>query len=152
MDVKNLMVGDLVRVNKDVSVPKGAVVKIRGIDADNTFLKRKLIGSVDCVPVGDFDMTYGVWVEYLDPIPLTDEFFEKNGWFYSEKENCNVKSYCIYDEYSEVMAHEFSDGMWRVEYDCMEMGGIPTQSVNICFVHELQHFLNQCGIERKIKV
>ena len=47
---------------------------------------------------------------------------------------------------------EFFNGSKKVEYDCMEMGGIPTQSVNICFVHELQHFLNQCGIERKIKV
>lgn len=146
-----MMVGDIVRVNKNVSVQKGTTVEIRGIDADNAFLKRNLKGSVDCVPYGEFDITYGVWVKHLDPIPITEEFFKNNGWIFTETESCG-KMFSIFDEYSEIMAHEFNDGMWHVEYSCIEMGGIPNQCVNIGYIHELQHFFKMCGIERKLKV
>ena len=145
------MIGDIVRVNKDVSVPKDTIVEIRGIDADNAFLKRNLKGSVDCVPYGGFDITYGVWVEYLDPIPLSAEFFEKNGWYHVDTDN-DTKRFYTCDENFEMTAHEFNDGKWHIEYDCIEMGCIPIQCVNIGWVYELQHFFKQCGVERKLKI
>ena len=77
------MVGDLLRVNKDVCLKKGTIVEVRGIDADNRLPEKGLVGSVSCVAVGDPDrMSGGVWCEYLDPIPITPEILERNGFIY----------------------------------------------------------------------
>lgn len=81
MKAEELMIGDLVRVAKDVSFKKGTIVKVRGIDGDNVFPKRNLRGSATCVDINDADrMTNGVWCEYLEPIPLTAELLEQNGF------------------------------------------------------------------------
>jgi len=76
MTAKELRIGDLVRVGKDVCLKKGTIVEIRGINGDVTtnLLDKTLKGSVTCVDVNDPDeITFGVWLEYLEPIGITEE-------------------------------------------------------------------------------
>lgn len=81
MEAKELMIYDIVRVAKDVRIPKGTVVFIKGIDADNFFREKHLVGSATCLAIYDkYRMTCGVWVDYLEPIPLTREILEKIGF------------------------------------------------------------------------
>ena len=79
MKAEELMIGDLVRVSKDVSIKKGTIVEIRAIDADREF--HELKGCATCVPIDNPDgLSGGVWLDYLEPIPLNDEILQKNGF------------------------------------------------------------------------
>lgn len=79
---------------------------------------------------------------YAQPIPLTAEILEKN----FEKKTL----YGIFDDYFDFEIREFNDSMYIVNYHCCEMPIPDTQISNICFVHELQHALRLCGVEKEI--
>lgn len=85
----------------------------------------------------------------VQPILLTREVFGRNGWR-CVKFSEYVEKYYLTDDYCELAADEFSDGVWRVSYDCLEMGNVPYESVNIFWLHELQHFLRRHGIGKEI--
>ena len=133
MKAEELMIGDIVRVNKDVSVKKGTIVKVREIDGDRRF--QELTGCISCVAVDDIDeMTAGVWLAYIEPIPLTEEILMLNfpkpydiRW-YPEDDSKDV--FCI--------AWEEPIGLGY------------SMNLAIRYVHELQHALRLCGIEKEI--
>jgi len=142
MKATELMIGDWMQFadgNKKCTVV--------GIKCDARYLEEEAIITV-------MDRS-GHWfnkeMDYLKPIPLTAEFFDRNGWHCIESEKYG-KRYGLYDDYYEMTAHEFNDGMWRVEYDCIEMGGIPIECVNIGWVHEFQHFLSHCAVDMEFKL
>ena len=129
------MIGDIVRVNKDVSIKKGTIVKVRSIDGDRRF--QELTGCISCVAVDDIDeMTAGVWLAYIEPIPLTEEILENNG---------------------------FTKHAYGYSYDMIKLHGNLTENdtvyftlcicekyIKVIYVHELQHALRLCGIEKEI--
>ena len=151
MKAEELMVGDLLIVNKDgLCIKKGSVVRVRGIDADNTFRFGELLGSATCRPLDNTQFDGGIWCDYLDPIPLTLEILEKNGF---EKQG--------FDGWDYTFGTEADNGhvLWRTDY------GIPHlmiesysskygdfRSFGIQYVHELQHALKLCGINLEIKL
>ena len=143
MKAEELMIGDLVRVSKDVSIKKGTIVEIRAIDADREF--HELKGCATCVPVDNPDgLSGGVWLDYLEPIPLTSEIIAKN----FEKKAL----YGIFDDFFNFTIREYNDGMYILNYHCCEFDMPDTQVVGICYVHELQHFFTAHGIEKEIEV
>ncbi len=90
-----------------------------------------------------------VWLEernvyqslvYCEPIPLTPEILEKNfepkgeRWYWG-------------DEFSDIDIDEFTDGLWEVEVWNVEVGMLDCK-IYISYVHELQHVLELCGIDR----
>lgn len=77
----------------------------------------------------------------LEPIPITKDFLEKN----FEKKVL----FGIFDDYFDLEIHEINDGMFQVTYHSCEMS-VPDQSMTLCYVHELQHFMNHCGIEKEV--
>ena len=78
--------------------------------------------------------------------PLSAEILEKNGF-------TNIEGvFGMFDDYFDIVVSEFNDGMWKVTYHCTEMRGIPDESVNICYVYELQQFMEHCGIKKKIEI
>ena len=83
---------------------------------------------------------YGFQSEHLEPIPITDIILGKN---FGEKID---GEYFSGDEYYEIHIKEISDSIWKVDYDCVEMNGIPRQSNLVCYVHELQHALRLYGL------
>ena len=130
MKANELMVGDWVfctypSINKPVRVSE---IKTVG---DN---KLKIV-------INDDDIRLVFNETYIDPIPLTPEILDKN----FEKETF----YGIYNDYFDLDIMEYSDSIYVATFHNCE-ASFPDQSVTLSFVHELQHFLNHCGIEHEI--
>ena len=97
----------------------------------------------------------GDWYDVWEPIPLTLEILEKNGFCLEEEERGFSEPYQVYvnDEYQYVIKIYPKDGMDRYskliigEYDDSE-----NMSLLINYVHELQHALKLCGIEKEIQI
>lgn len=73
---EDLRVGDLVRINENCSLKEGVIsyiteIRTRGIFEKEDFVKLKHFDS---------DWEFGVWCRNIDPIPLTPEILEKNGF------------------------------------------------------------------------
>lgn len=77
-------------------------------------------------------------------IPLTEEILAKNF------ERSGTK-FGIFDDYFDLFIYEMTDRIWAVVYHSCEFS-LPDERVHICWVHELQHFLNHCGIYNEIKI
>ena len=91
-------------------------------------------------------------IEVVEPIPITPEILEKNGF---EKTHCGLNA-IIYtfsddDEYYALAIDEYTESIWRVEYTNCEMN-FPLVRIMVCSVHELQHALKLCGIEKEIVI
>lgn len=126
MKAEELMIGDLLIVNKEgLCIKKGSVVRVRGIDADNTFWSGELLGSATCHPLDNTQFDSGIWCDFLDPIPLTPEILEKNGL------SKNGVDLALFDR----------DG--GHDYVC---------GAKLDSVHELQHVLKLCGINKEIVI
>lgn len=159
MKANELMIGELVRVSKDVCFKKGTIVKVRGIDADNVFAEKELKGSATCVAVNDPDrVTCGVWCDYLEPIPLTAEILEQNG--FKLREGC-TSAWDWHD--GEKSAHVSGNhtcpiGQTLTIYVPGGTAGAAFSShraisdLKIRGVHELQHALRLCHINKEIKI
>lgn len=119
MEVNELMIGDLVK---------------------NCFGKNERVGQIleDSVMLAYNDM-YSF--DEIEPIPLTAEILEKNGFEY------------INDEYGcwilgklELREREPYNGLFEVEI-C-----ISKETVYLHYVHELQHALRLCKIDKSIEL
>lgn len=94
-------------------------------------------GNRDCVGVYDIkdedEYLVGKYAKYLEPIPLTPEILEKNGF----EQNENVKGYQYPNDYVIFCLEELSGvSIFNGVYN------------DICIncVHELQHVLRLCGL------
>ena len=84
----------------------------------------------------------------LEPIPITKEILEKNGF---EKTPCGMGETILTfsNDYSAISIDEITESIWRVEYMNRELS-LPLCRDLICHVHELQHFLRHHKIEKEI--
>lgn len=143
MEANELMIGDWVSY-------KGNPTKIRTIE----------IYNVDVGPL-QVTITYGdricgltvIDVSMLKPIPLTPEILEKNGWkqkkgFIQHGNFGNGPLMIWHTEDNKILGnftHEMeisdlsSDRGFRVRFDCN-------------YVHQLQHALKLCQIEKEIQL
>lgn len=155
------MLGDLLRVNRDgLCIKKDTIVQIRGIDGDNKFKERGLVGCAGCQPLDETQFAGGIWLDYLDPIPLTQEILEKNGfhalipeehctryvWAKDGGRNDTVISISFYNQ----PVHGVRL-LTKISTDCHHDSGInEVHNCDIEYVHELQHALRLCGIDKEI--
>ena len=79
------------------------------------------------------------------PIPLTAEILERNGF---KRSGTN---YIMYDDYYDIVVHEISDSIWDVQYTNCEMP-VGNQQMCVCHVHQLQHALRMCNIDKDIEL
>ena len=102
----------------------------------------------------------------VEPIPLTPEILEKNGfeWGYTTSEEdfcgaagCNYpedKGWC-YDEGAGeikiIFPNDSDGGLIRLDDQCGDRH-LEIIFVNPIMVHQLQHALSLCGIEKEIKL
>lgn len=86
--------------------------------------------------------TYG---RDLTPIALTTTILEKNGFVQKGP------IFVFADDYFDISIHELTDSIWTVTHHNCEMS-LPDQRVHISYVHELQHFLRLCGVEKEIRL
>lgn len=108
-----------------------------------------IIGLVD--KDGDYDALY---LNELEPIKLTKEILEKNGWKKCKGEDeFHVKYQCDYEDLIVEWRNIFTTipGLFGY-FSCTNpytlseiINGLPLN-----YVHELQHALRLCGIEKEI--
>ena len=132
---KNLMVGDWVVYEGDTNYDNP--IRIEGMD-----IATKSLITSDREDVG-FDG--------IEPIPLTAEILEKNGF-----KKHNRYQYIYKDNYCKVCV-SFAP---RIEIDGMDLGEPPINisiegalfdiNMNMSAIHELQHALRLCGITHEI--
>ena len=121
MKATDLMIRDWVFVD-------GLPTRVTDID-ELEGINRKWIGGAVCEDAGCIS-----W-EHIKPILLTPEILEKTGWFLDE-----------------------IDGSYRNPYNGFWIGGrnapfcmlVSNLAQDINYVHELQHALKLCGIEKEI--
>lgn len=163
-----MMVGDFYRVNRDgICISKGSIVEVRAIDADNKLDEKGLVGSAYCHPLDEeqFEFDGGIWCDFLDPIPLTPEILEKNG-FRRAKEQETALSTVYMSPYPvrvceaakvKVVFYDLPicgvNVLVQIEADTRSGGGVNSlHSCDIEYVHQLQHALRICGIEKEIEL
>lgn len=82
-----------------------------------------------------------VGYDMIEPIPITAEILEKNGF----KKTTDEKYYMC-DDYSELSAEEYSDSIWLICCSDIECN-LPVQKIMVSYIHQLQQFLRLCGNE-----
>lgn len=134
MKVTDLMIGDWCRVN-------GIAVKVGAVHHDN---------------IGIFDNDNSLYwcsddgLDRIDPIPITGDILVKNG--FKKQEDVNEWSY-----------YKSQDGkgqymiIWCMDSNYLEIGSYTSNfgefnHFGIRYVHELQHALRLCGIEKELTI
>lgn len=153
MKATELMIGDYLRINRDrLCIKKGTIVEVRGIDA-NASLKN-LIGCATCRPLDDMQYEGGIWCDYLEPIPITEEILKKNGF-----------EECYEGEFDDAYIFEIRDKNGFIstnvalsknddEWESIEIYGPngKIEELKTAYIHQLQHALKLCGIEKEITI
>lgn len=136
----NLMIGDWVKVTDD--------------DTDDSFIGQvKAIDELENINVQEGeDVAYPYSIDCLEPIPLTPEILEKNGFVKQGFDGWEID-------------HKNDDGimdwmtLWRNDYIRPHLliksfvsllGSFSSFGIN--YVHQLQHALRLCGIEKEIEL
>ena len=122
MKATELMIGDWLRYSpKSISLNNnyGGPYRVEGV-------------SQDTISLGAKNYRFVVSDKEIDPIPLTPEILEKNGWNHSNR----------------LMITRIDDNDF---YWSEELGGILYKNqYNMCnckYVHNLQHALRLCGLD-----
>lgn len=152
VSVKDIRIGDYFRVTRDgLCIKNGTIVQVRGIDGEDKLEEKGLVGAAHCHPLDEYQFDGGIWVDYLDPIPLTAEILEKNEfemgssgnyWFSDEDEGLEITFFPKGKNYTNG-AYDFVD----IYKGCLSIIELP-----VGFVHELQHALRLCGIDKEIEL
>ena len=124
MEKKDLMIGDWVL-------------------CDNTPYQIAEMGGMVCL---SFEQELFAALEDIQPIPLTAEILEKNGF-----RNIGGHWYDDAADYYELEVETYSDSIWRVIYHNTEFN-IGDERVFVSHIHELQHALRLFGIKREIEL
>ena len=123
MNVNELMIGDWVRFPNSID-------KVQEISY--------VCGKGYCASFAASTTLFPISIDKIKPIPLTPEILEKNGFVYDSKDKL------FEDIYPRI-------SMLYAQYRLVENGGINYGEISeIKYVHQLQHALGLCGIEKEI--
>ena len=123
MKADELMLGDHVQVNGEAC----KVISISYFDIGISASKE------------DF---YHEHIDNIKPIPTTTEILEKNGFMKHNDQDCD-DIYEFLSEDSDDLIYLYLYGVYFFLFDNINM--------QIEYVHQLQHALRLCGIEKEIK-
>lgn len=150
MEANELMIGDIVKTNSSLwndEDLKDKYCKVEFIGGDN--LRCVLLDNPEIHPYGS--------EKAFDPIPLTPEILEKNG-FNDDGEGVygDDNSYFVPIYQSEHNDSYFIPTCTCGHIEAWETHIEPTEGIGdfsgkLRYVHELQHALKLCGIEKEIK-
>lgn len=132
MNIRQLQLDDLVSYS-------GKVCRVTAVRLDNDGKARAVVENDD----------FCGFVDEIEPIPLTPEILEKNGFedvgqdIYQYEE----KPYYIWWE-----SDRYRLGIYKDESDYEKECFGEVMRLPIIYVHELQHALRLCGIEKKIEL
>lgn len=144
MDIREIRIGDIVTTNgKPMGTKEGDYYQVIEIDSKN--MLDDLVGSAAIESVSDKYSRVGAWVDYLNPIPLTDELLLNIG----AKEIKIVEHHYLYignKEQSILLHHSRYAYVLTAEYYRISV------RKPIKYLHQLQHELYDAGIEFKIEL
>lgn len=145
MKAEDLMIGDLVRsisTIHNVSFPDNGVIQDEGYTTIRTPIKITTV-SENCVSYysNKLELYITLSSEEIEPIPLTPEILVKNGF---EKHINNTRMFFQHDEYH--LSYYIVNKHFTI-YNQIDGSLIQRVIVN---VHELQHALKLCGIDKEI--
>lgn len=135
MKTNELMIGDWVLVGD-------APYRIKEIDYDENIVRYYTPDEEEAQ-----EGLTGLYapVQELGRIPITPEVLKKSD--FEESVDYWFLKWCDED----VWIYEWSESIWVVRYDDTEMN-TPAQQLVVAYVHELQHALKLCGIDKTIEL
>lgn len=137
MESKDLMLGDWVDVN-------GLPSQVFEL-AYNKNEKEMTIGILD--PQGEIYSCFEGY-DHVAPIPLTDEILEKNGLVLEDEFGYSAFAlHFMEDKNLDLELSKSESGFWCWSISCDEYC-----VVQLHYVHQLQHALRLCGIEKDIEL
>ena len=142
LKVTDLMVGDLVQIKEKDG--KKLVGAFRVVAIGKTYLAGVISdfvehGTVSISCIEDEKRVYQTEVCNIEPIPLTPEILEKNG-LANDPYGCHFEE----DEYMELEISAEEEGIyWTINYNEYAI-------MKLKYVHQLQHALRLCGINKEI--
>lgn len=149
MKTKELMIGDWVNLNFDVDYKTGesiyTPVQVIGINKDGTV-------DVNCTFDKSESMQGGWDLKLIEPIPITPEILEKNG-FYDRSDGFKF-NYVIHTNEYQISYYPKTN-----RFNIYKKGIDPFYDKDkffcgfkniVKYVHELQHALKLCGIKKEI--
>jgi hypothetical protein len=145
MTTKELMLGDIVTFKDSLTDNEIVPIKIVAIGYQGIGKEDEVLASIN----GDKTCDIIEIDDEIVGIPITPEILEKNGF---KEISCGTSYvYGLTDDYYAIAIDELSDSIWRVEYFNREFN-LPLCRNTVLFVHELQHALRLCGINKEIEI
>lgn len=130
MKATDLMIGDWVLFNGNSKKVTSLLVTDLGVDQIYVFGKSCQVATIS---------------EYIEPIPLTEEILEQNGFVRHDKHKYSVTG----SNYKYLKVRCYADTYFEIGNAVDEEGELQAFA-DIQYVHELQHALKLCGIEKEI--
>ena len=142
---KDLRIGDLVIVNENCSLEQGTIGKVS--EVRSTPLYKENEGSIGLKPISNDRWPYGVLCRNIDPIPLTPEILEKNGW----KKRTEGWYFMMISKYMYLSVEFGYENGIRV-FLKRTTDGLYVKLNVANNVHELQHILWALGKDANLKI
>lgn len=131
MKANELMIGDIVSVNK-------------------TPLKIAALGTAKAGFIDAKGEMFYHYYDNIEPISLTCEILEKNGWWLGDEEH-HIESLNVTIKHDYYFGNDFT-----IRYDSdnklLIERGFDNGEMELQYVHELQHAINLFGITKKIEL
>lgn len=124
MKANELMIGDYVLFSGELKQVKSIVVSDNGVERIYVYGNTCQVSTINA---------------YIQPIPLTPEILEKNGW---EERPTGYVFYTNGKRYDNSLWYIFSSNTFVFN----------NAEFQINYVHQLQHALKLCGIEKTIEL
>lgn len=141
----DLRIGDLVIVNENCSLEQGTIGKVS--EVRSTPLYKENEGSIGLKPISNDRWLYGVLCRNIDPIPLTPEILEKNGW----KKRTEGWYFMMISKYMYLSVEFGYENGIRV-FLKRTTDGLYVKLNVANNVHELQHILWALGLDANLKI
>lgn len=142
---EDLRIGDLVIVNENCSLEQGTIGKVS--EVRSTPLYKENEGSIGLKPISDDRWPYGVLCRNIDPIPLTPEILEKNGW----KKRTEGWYFMMISKYMYLSVEFGYENGIRIFFK-RTTDGLYVKLNVANNVHELQHILWALGLDANLKI
>lgn len=143
MKAKDLMIGDYVIAKYNECIGEGRYRQWEGT-AKVVSISSSYITVVYLL--NDDDDITDCDENEIEPIPITPEILEKNGF-----KNDGHASYFYNHDFYDLEIREWSDGNWLVVLEDCEFN-LPHSQVFVSHVHQLQHALRLFGTDKEIEL
>ena len=142
---EGLRIGDIVRINENDSIKNGLIGKVTDIDSLREYKEKK--GAITLNTIEDDGWYWGIWCCDIEPIPLTPEILEKNGW----KKRTEGWYFMMISKYMYLSVEFGYENGIRV-FLKRATDGLYVKLNTANNVHELQHILWALGKDANLKI